>query len=46
MYKLDYNENNNIYLELSNYAKKYDHSKFINNLKKQFRWIYDKEKNG
>ena len=38
------NNNNHIYLELSNYAKKYDHSKFINNLKKQFRWIYDKEK--
>lgn len=34
--------NENIYLQLSEYAKNFDHSKFLNEISKYFGYLYDK----
>ena len=36
--------NNNDYLDISNFAKNYDHSLFINEIDKSFGWTYNKQK--
>ena len=35
--------NKNIYLKLGEFASNYDHSKFINEVRDYFNWIYPKE---
>ena len=35
--------NKNIYLKLGEFASNYDHSKFINEVRNYFNWIYSKK---